>query len=296
MKASAPALPELSPPLPEWREDALLGGRLRYFQPRSGPRSGIEPVLLAASVPARGEARLLEAGTGAGAGLLCLGARLEHVRLVGIEREGALAALASYNLAVNGLSPRSTVIAGDLLAGEGRRQLEALAPFDHVCANPPWHAAGASPSPDPLRRAARQQPHAGALALWIDALARLLRPRGSLTLILAASLMAEALAALAAAGCGAPRLFPLWPHAGRPARLLLLQARKSVRGPASLLSGLVLHEPDGAFTAAAEAILRGGAATPLGLAPAPPQPASPATGATPSGNRTRRNVPFATSK
>lgn len=245
--------------------DALLGGRLRYHQPRRAHRSGIEPVFLAASIPARGGERILEAGTGAGATLLCLGARLAGVRLFGIEREAGLAALAAYNLAINGLAGRSGVITGDLLGGEGRARLEALAPFDHVCANPPWHEARSTPSPDPLRRAARQQAQRSALPLWIERLAALLRPRGSLTLILAAPHLPEALAALRTAGCGGIRILPLWPRAGQPARLVLLQARKGSRGPAALLHGLVLHQADGTFTEAAEAVLRGGAATPLGL-------------------------------
>ena len=37
----------------ETTEGHLLGGRVRYAQPRAGFRSGIEPVLLASFVPAR---------------------------------------------------------------------------------------------------------------------------------------------------------------------------------------------------------------------------------------------------
>jgi tRNA1Val (adenine37-N6)-methyltransferase len=48
-------------------EGHLLGGRIRYRQPDTGFRSGLEPVLLAASVPARPGEHVLEAGTGAGA-------------------------------------------------------------------------------------------------------------------------------------------------------------------------------------------------------------------------------------
>ncbi|HLB98700.1 MAG TPA: SAM-dependent methyltransferase, partial [Acetobacteraceae bacterium] len=57
-------------------EGHLLGGRVRYAQPREGFRSGIEPVMLAAAVPARTGERVLEAGSGAGAALLCLAARV----------------------------------------------------------------------------------------------------------------------------------------------------------------------------------------------------------------------------
>ncbi len=49
-------------------EDHLLGGRVRYTQPRDGLRAAIDPILLAAAVPARPGDRLLEGGTGAGAG------------------------------------------------------------------------------------------------------------------------------------------------------------------------------------------------------------------------------------
>ena len=60
-------------------DGCLLDGRVRYAQPASGSdgyRTGIEPVLLAASIPAQAGQRVLEAGVGAGAGLICLAARV----------------------------------------------------------------------------------------------------------------------------------------------------------------------------------------------------------------------------
>ncbi|MBL8665136.1 MAG: hypothetical protein JNM29_20040, partial [Candidatus Odyssella sp.] len=55
-------------------------------------------------------------------------------------------------------------------------------------------------------------------------------------------------------------ILPLWPKAGKPAKRFILRARKGVRTGATLLPGLVLHEGDGKYTAAAEAVLRDGAA------------------------------------
>jgi tRNA1(Val) A37 N6-methylase TrmN6 len=55
-------------------------------------------------------------------------------------------------------------------------------------------------------------------------------------------------------------IFPLWPRVGQPAGRVLVQARKQIAAPARLAAGLVLHEADGRFTAAAEAVLRGGEA------------------------------------
>jgi tRNA1(Val) A37 N6-methylase TrmN6 len=51
----------------------------------------------------------------------------------------------------------------------------------------------------------------------------------------------------------------LWPKAGKEAKLLLVRGVKGGRGPSRLLPGLVLHEPDGRYTEAAEAVLRDGA-------------------------------------
>ena len=66
-------LPGCAPPATDGH---LLGGRVSYAQPREGFRSGIEPVLLAAAIPARPGEHVLEGGSGAGAALLCLAARV----------------------------------------------------------------------------------------------------------------------------------------------------------------------------------------------------------------------------
>lgn len=235
-------------------EGTLLGGRLRYRQGAAGHRSGIEPVLLAAAVPARPGERVIEAGTGAGAGLLCLGHRVAGVGGVGVERDPALAGLAAANFRANGLDEMNAV-AADIAA------LPLAGGFDHGFANPPWRNAADTASPDPGRRLAHRAP-AKLLAVWTGALAAGLRRRGSLTLILPAASLSEAFAAMSAAGCGACHVLPLWPRAGRAAKLVIVQARKGARGPDALLPGLVLHGAGG-YTEAAEAILRGGAVLPL---------------------------------
>ena len=97
------------------------------------------------------------------------------------------------------------------------------------------------------------------LAAWAQALGGHLRHRGTLTLVTPARAAAEALAALAAAGCGTVALLPLWPAAGREARIVLVQGVRGGRGGTRVLPGLVLHDGPH-FTTAADAVLRGGAA------------------------------------
>jgi tRNA1Val (adenine37-N6)-methyltransferase len=234
---------------------SLLGGRVHHAQLQHGHRTGIEPVLLAASIPVRPGARVLEGGTGTGAALLCLAARVAGVRGVGIERDPALAALARDNIAANGF-PDLAVLEGDLAA------VTPEGDFDHAFANPPWHDVSGTASPDALREAARRAAP-GMLGLWARRLAAPLRARGTLTLILATAVLPAALVALGKAGCGSPAILPLWPHAGEPARLALLRGVKGGRAPCRLLAGLVLHEAAGFYTAATDAILRDAAPLPF---------------------------------
>jgi len=237
-------------------EGRLLGGRLSYLQPVSGFRSGIEPVLLAAATPAQAGERVLEAGTGAGAALLCLNARIAGIRTVGIELDEATARLATTNAETNGFA------AMEIVTGS----MEAIVPrpdFHHAIANPPYHPPGGPPSPDIARETAKRA-SPGLIESWVVRLAAHLRDRGTLTLIVPAGLIPDCLTAMTEARCACTVIFPLWPMAGRAAKLVMIRGIKNSRTPMRLVSGLLLHQPDGAFSEAVQAVLRDAAALHLG--------------------------------
>src|ERR1700735_5410806 len=83
--------------------DRLLGGRVRLTQPTTGYRVAIDPLLLAASVTAERDDRVLDAGCGTGAAALCLAARIPDCRIVGVELNRELAGLARSNVSANDL-------------------------------------------------------------------------------------------------------------------------------------------------------------------------------------------------
>jgi tRNA1(Val) A37 N6-methylase TrmN6 len=243
-------------------QGSLLGGRVRYAQPRDGFRSGIEPVLLAAAVPARPGNHILEGGSGAGAALLCLAARVPRIRGVGVEHDPSLVALAVENAAAN-RAVSLTFAAADLLAlAADLLALGEVGAFHHAMANPPYHAAEGTASPLPARESAKRG-RPGLLHDWAAALAAPLRQRGTLTLILPAASLPEAMDAMRAAGCQPASVLPLWPKQGRHAKLVLVQAVKGGRMTLRLLPGLVLHAESGGFTPEADAILRGSEALPM---------------------------------
>ncbi len=209
-------------------------------------------MLLAAAIPARAGQTVLEAGTGAGAALLCLAARVPGIRGIGIERDPALAGLAVRNARANGMDGVH-VVAADVDA------LPLRVACDHAFANPPYHAGGGTPSPLAERRSAKQA-DGDLFARWTAAMAAVLRHRGTLTLIVPTAALPACMAALTACGCPPAALLPLWPKAGRAAKLVLLRGVKSGRGSCQVFAGLVLHDNDGQFTPEAAAMLRSPAA------------------------------------
>ncbi len=237
----------------ETSDDRLLGGRVLLRQPVQGFRAGLDALLLAAFVPAAPGQRVLEAGCGSGAVFLCLAARVPGLSVTAVEREASMAALARGNAAANGVA--AEVIEADVADAAIAR---ALAPCDHAFANPPYWPGG-TPPPGPVRRAATHEGGAG-LAAWAAFLAASLRAGGTLSLVLPAARFDAGVSALRAAGCGSVTLLPVAPRADVPAKRVLLRARRGGRGPARLLPALVLHEQDGGFTPAAQAVLRDAAA------------------------------------
>jgi tRNA1(Val) A37 N6-methylase TrmN6 len=243
-------------PRPSESEDRLLDGAVRLRQPRDGYRAAIDPVLLAASVPARDGDRILELGVGTGAAALCLARRVPGSTVVGLERQRTVAALARKNAVLNGMEGRVEIVHGDLLAMPPslRRQR-----FDHVMANPPYLPAGRADRRKPSAREASDVEGDADLRAWIDCALRRVKPRGTVTFIHRADRL-DALLAGFEGRAGGIVVVPLWPKAGTAAKRVIVRARQGVATPLVLTAGLVLHRPDGSFTQATERILRAGAA------------------------------------
>jgi tRNA1(Val) A37 N6-methylase TrmN6 len=219
----------------ELSRNDFLGGRLRLWQPVSGYRAGVDPVLLAASVPAISGQSVLELGCGAGAAILCLATRVPGLDLCGVELQTAYADLARRNAADNNMVLE--VVSADLtqLPSDLKQRQ-----FDHVIANPPYYRAGAhSAAMDRGRSVAlgEQTP----LADWIDVAARRLAPRGYLHMIQKADRLHDML--LACQGrLGSVEVLPLAARTGREAELVILRARKGGRAAFRLHAPIILHE------------------------------------------------------
>lgn len=249
MKAAAPADRAAG------RIDSLLDGTVRLRQPATGYRVAVDPVLLAAACPAGSAARVLDLGCGVGGAALCLLARVPDLDAFGLELQPALAALAAENAHLNGWRGRFRPVVGDVR----RPPLPATGPFDHVLCNPPYHRLGHGNAPgDPLARVANVET-AGELTDFVAAACGAVRRKGTVTMIHRADRLADVLAALAGRA-GDIVVVPIRPRADADARRVIVRARTGVATPLRLAPDLVLNTADGAFTAEAASILRGGGA------------------------------------
>jgi tRNA1(Val) A37 N6-methylase TrmN6 len=225
--------------------DALLGGRVRLYQPARGARMSLDPVLLAGFVRAP-YGRFLDIGCGAGALAFLLLAHDEAATGVGVELQPRLAALATRGRDDNGWRARLEIVAGDVRA-LGEKLEEAS--FDLVATNPPYRTLATSP-PSPIEERALAH-HEIALRLpeWIAVAARAVKPGGRVTAILPASRAQEARRLMVERGLWPVRMRNVHPRLEKPASRILIEARP---GRQLELDGfeppLVVHVPGGGFT------------------------------------------------
>jgi tRNA1(Val) A37 N6-methylase TrmN6 len=248
----------------ETSEDAVLGGRLWLRQPLRGHRVGHDAILLAAATGGCAGERVVDLGAGVGAAGLALAARVEGINVTLVEIDSGLSSLATDNARLNRLDTRVKALMADAESAEALADAGLPADsVDRVLMNPPFNdAARLNVSPDPSRRLAHVG-EPGLLPRWVASAATLLKPQGVLTLIWRADELSEVLSALKRE-FGSIGVLRVLPRAGAPPIRVLVRAEKDGGPKIADYPSLILNDENGRPTAAAEAVLRGGAT--LGIA------------------------------
>jgi tRNA1(Val) A37 N6-methylase TrmN6 len=245
-------------------EDGFLGGQLRLRQPKSGHRAGHDAMLLAAATQARPGNRVVEFGAGVGAAGLALATRVGAIRLVLVEIDPQLAALARENATRNAIA--ADVVVLDVTTAPDAFAAHGLAPdsVDVVLMNPPFNdAVRHRASPDRARSIAHvAQP--AMLQNWVHAARRILKSGGVLTLIWRADALAEVFSALER-GFGSLAVLPVHGEATKPAIRVLVRAVKGGKAAMRIEPGLMLNDELTTADKRVAEILAGKAVLPLAL-------------------------------
>lgn len=230
---------------------SILRGKVQLSQPKTGYRSGIDPIFLAASVPLRHGESALEVGTGVGTALLALAYRVPEARLTGLEMQRHLIRIAQTNILANSMHGRVDVMAGDLMTPPPRL---AASSFSHVFSNPPYHTEKKAVKSHIPSKALSHIESSAPLNKWVDFCVRMVKPKGSVTIIMTAARLDELVHHMSER-LGGIEVFPLWAKPGEPAKRVIVRGWKNMRTPASLYPGMVVHESDGRYSVEARGVL-----------------------------------------
>lgn len=236
----------------------VLDHRVRLLQPpKGGFRTSLDSVMLGAACPARAGDHVLDMGCGVGGAGFCTLWRVPQTVLTAVEWQAIYADLAGKNAVLNGWENRVKIIQSDIRTFQPQKNDV----YDHVICNPPYLETGAhTPSPDFIRaQSLGHQEEELTLEDWITAAHRLVKSRGSFTIIYPAFGTDHIIRAMGRK-FGAIEIFPLWPKQGDQAKRVVIRAIKDRQPRTTLHAGLVIHDDDSAYTTAADDVLRHGKA------------------------------------
>lgn len=238
-------------------ESTLLRGKVKLQQPKAGFHASLDSVFLAAAMPLRDGAQVLDVGCGVGSVGFCALSRHKNISLTGLDVQQELVDLALQNAALNNVADRCHFFQGNLLAEKNIPDNT----FHVVAMNPPYQEGGThTPSPQKIKAFSHGEEASGAaLTDWIKYAHRKLKQGGHLVMIHRADRMDDIIIALEKKRWfGSLEVFPLWPHAGEDAKRIIIRARKERYAPLLLKAGLVIHEKGGTYTAGAKKVLESG--------------------------------------
>jgi tRNA1(Val) A37 N6-methylase TrmN6 len=231
--------------------DDFLDGRIRLVQPSDGYRAGIDPIFLAASLHPKPREKILDVGSGVGGASIFLAARCPGVTVVGLEVQTDLVDFSQTNIQANQLEDRLKMIKGDILSPPS---LLVLNSFDQVMTNPPYYEYNRTQS-SPVPGKAQANTETVDIGEWIKSCLKFLKPKGVFTMIHRPERLSEILWHLGDQ-VGDLVIYPLWPGSNKPARRVIIQGRKNIRGELRLSAGMILHGGTEKYTSEAEAVLR----------------------------------------
>jgi tRNA1Val (adenine37-N6)-methyltransferase len=239
---------------PGLTRDSILNGQLIVHQPEHGYRFSLDAVLLAdfAQIP-QGKT-VLELGAGSGIISLVLAHQMGHGRIIAVELQRRLAACARLNTKTNGFDGMVHVLEKDWVDLD-RDDLNGT--VDYVVTNPPYRRLGTGRvNPNDEEALARHE-FRGSLASAARTAYPLMVPGGSFCVIFPADRLAHLVSELLNTNLTPKRMRLVHSRADEYARLVLVEARRDVRGELTVLPPLFIYEQEHRYTREITSILSG---------------------------------------
>ncbi|PJC74765.1 MAG: SAM-dependent methyltransferase [Syntrophobacterales bacterium CG_4_8_14_3_um_filter_58_8] len=233
--------------------DGILDDRLRIIQRKRGYRFSLDALLIAHFTDLRDGDDLIDMGTGSGIIALILAQRFRCGRVLGIEIQDELVAIAKRNVVLNGLAGRMEIRQGDVRCPE---TLCGPQSFSAAVFNPPYRRlrSGRTNS-DPEKAVARHEIE-GTLADFLTAAVYALRPESRVYAIYPAVRMAELIARMRACRIEPKRLRLVHSRLDGGAEFVLVEGVKGGGEGLNVAPPLFIYQDAGGYTPEMTEILR----------------------------------------
>lgn len=234
----------------------VLNKRLALYQAEGGLRTSTDSVLLGASCPAKTGESILDLGCGIGSAGLCALTRVNNAALCGLDIQADHIDLAAKNATLNDMADRAHFIPHDICEDA------QIGAFNHVICNPPYKSVGAHiPSPSDKKALAMGHLEDGIdIQNWITFAWTHIKGQGSLSIIHEAAQTDTIIHALYSPRGGKRfgniEIFPIFSKESAPATRVIIRGWKHKKAGTILHRGIIMHEKNGAYTSAADQILK----------------------------------------
>ncbi|MDP2838480.1 MAG: methyltransferase [Syntrophales bacterium] len=225
--------------------DGILVGRLRVIQRKRGYRFSLDALLIAHFTDLRNGDDLIDLGTGSGIIALILAQRFHCGRVLGIEIQDELVAIAKRNVVLNGLAGRIEIRRGDVRCPETFCGPQS---FSAAVFNPPYRRlrSGRTNS-DPEKAVARHEIE-GTVADFLTAAVYALRPEGRLYAIYPVVRMVELIARMRERRIEPKRLRLVHSRPDGGGGFVLVEGVKGGREGLNVAPPLFIYQAGGGYT------------------------------------------------
>ena len=225
--------------------DGILVDRLRIIQKKRGYRFSLDALLIAHFTDLRDGDDLIDLGTGSGIIALILAQRFRCGRVLGIEIQDELVAIAKRNVVLNDLAGRMEIRRGDVRCPETLCEPQS---FSAAVFNPPYRRlrSGRTNS-DPEKAVARHEIE-GTVADFLTAAVYALRPEGRVYAIYPAVRMVELIARMRECRIEPKRLRLVHSRPDGGGEFVLVEGVKGGREGLNVAPPLFIYQDAGVYT------------------------------------------------
>ena len=225
-------------------EDLQLNG-LRLIQKKNAFRFGMDSVLLAHFAAIQPAETVADFGTGNGVLIFLLYGRKKGKKYYALDVQKDAADLVRRNAELNRMSDIIDVIITDAV---NAASYVSPGSVDAVICNPPYgHPSASLSSPNKSKATARNQDNR-TLDHLIKGAYSVLKGKGKLFMVYPAPQMLFLMKCLQTHHLEPKRFQLVYPFAGKPANLVLVEAVKDAKPMLHPMAPLIIHEADGSLT------------------------------------------------